>query len=124
MRNIVRSLTLIHNSPLSTLTQQWEGITVEYSCMNAVSEFDFAMPKTAISVAFAPHDRVTWSVDAAVNQMLRNYSFVLVKPQLGNKLLDTLKLNQFKDCIEESLAQKVAVADVAAVVHSGYTAVQ
>lgn len=31
--------------------------------MEAVGDFDFAMPKHAISVAFVPHDCVTWSVD-------------------------------------------------------------
>lgn len=41
----------------------WENITVEYSCLEAIGEFDFAMPTEAISVAFLPHDRVTWSVD-------------------------------------------------------------
>lgn len=41
----------------------WENITVEYSCLEEVGEFDFAMPTQAISVAFLPHERVTWSVD-------------------------------------------------------------
>jgi AraC family transcriptional regulator len=214
MKNNVRSLPSIHNlPPLSTLTQQWEGITVEYSCMNAIGEFDFAMPKNTISVAFVPHNRVTWSVDGASTQttalppgsvflycehdfvwhyreqiseyinitldqqllnqvavensvstpveiehrvifpdntilyiaqllkaeifneglagkiyteslrnllmihLLRNYNRVWVKPQSGNKLLDTIKLKQVKDFIEEKLAENITIADMAAVVH-------
>jgi AraC family transcriptional regulator len=50
------------------LTKAWEGITVEYGRLNEVGDFDFAMPKRAISVAFAPHDRVTWSVDGGSRQ--------------------------------------------------------
>ncbi|KAB8314715.1 helix-turn-helix transcriptional regulator [Tolypothrix campylonemoides VB511288] len=50
------------------LKAEWDGITVEYGCLNAIGQFDFAMPKHAISVAFAPHDRVTWSVDGGTTQ--------------------------------------------------------
>lgn len=50
-------------SSISSLKAQWDNIIVEYNCLNAIGEFDFAMPKHAISVVFAPHDRVTWSVD-------------------------------------------------------------
>ncbi len=49
--------------PSFNLKACWENITVEYSCLDEVGEFDFAMPSQAISVAFLPHDRVTWSVD-------------------------------------------------------------
>lgn len=49
--------------PAFNLKACWENITVEYSCLEAIGEFDFAMPSAAISVAFLPHDRVTWSVD-------------------------------------------------------------
>lgn len=66
---MVRSLPFVSNSSLSTLTRQWEGMSVEYSYMRAIGEFDFAMPKNTISVAFAPHDRVTWSVDGAASQI-------------------------------------------------------
>jgi AraC family transcriptional regulator len=45
------------------LRKEWQDIAVEYGVMEAVGEFDFTMPKYAISVAFIPHDRVTWSVD-------------------------------------------------------------
>jgi AraC family transcriptional regulator len=45
------------------LKKEWDGITVEYGRLDAVGEFDFTMPKHSLSVAFAPHDRVTWSVD-------------------------------------------------------------
>lgn len=41
----------------------WDNISVEYACLDEVGEFDFAMPTQAISIAFLPHDRVTWSVD-------------------------------------------------------------
>ncbi|MBW4502751.1 MAG: AraC family transcriptional regulator [Scytonema hyalinum WJT4-NPBG1] len=50
------------------LKAEWDGITVEYGCLNAIGQFDFAMPKHAISVAFTPHDRVTWSVDGGTTQ--------------------------------------------------------
>lgn len=210
----MRSLPLISNSlPLLTLTRQWESIAVEYSCMNAIGEFDFVMPKNTISVAFVPHDRVTWSVDGTSSQttalppgsvflysnrnfvwhyreqsseyinitldqnllnqvaaensvstpveiehrvifpdttilhvaqllkseiingglagkvyteslrnllmvhLLRNYNRAVVKPQLENKLLDTFKLNQVKNFIEEHLAEDITIADMAAVVH-------
>ncbi|MGH2413676.1 MAG: hypothetical protein ACRDEA_08285 [Microcystaceae cyanobacterium] len=53
----------INTQPPSILKTEWDGITVEYGCLNAIGEFDFAMPKNAISVAFTPHNRVTWSVD-------------------------------------------------------------
>ncbi|ARV58999.1 AraC family transcriptional regulator [Nostocales cyanobacterium HT-58-2] len=58
----------VNTQPPSMLKAEWDGITVEYGCMNAIGEFDFAMPKHAISVAFAPHDRVTWSVDGGTSQ--------------------------------------------------------
>jgi AraC family transcriptional regulator len=44
------------------LTNEWDGLRV------AVGEFDFAMPQQAISIAFAPHDRVSWSVDGQCQQ--------------------------------------------------------
>lgn len=49
--------------PALFLKKEWKDIAVEYCVMEAVGEFDFTMPKHAISVAFVPHDRVTWSVD-------------------------------------------------------------
>ena len=42
---------------------EWSNLTVEYGRMEEAGEYDFTMPKNAISVAFAPHERVTWSVD-------------------------------------------------------------
>ncbi|MDJ0620343.1 MAG: AraC family transcriptional regulator [Calothrix sp. MO_192.B10] len=42
---------------------EWSNLIVEYGRLGETGDFDFAMPKHAISVAFAPHDRVTWSVD-------------------------------------------------------------
>lgn len=50
-------------SSVSSLKAQWDDITVEYNSLKAIGEFDFAMPRHGISVVFAPHDRVTWSVD-------------------------------------------------------------
>lgn len=52
-----------------TLKAQWHGITVEYGCMDATGGFDVVMPKQAISIAFAPHDRVTWLVDGGSRQV-------------------------------------------------------
>ncbi|AFY57105.1 DNA-binding domain-containing protein, AraC-type [Rivularia sp. PCC 7116] len=49
----------------------WNGINVEYGLLDAVGEFDFAMPKNAISIAFAPHDKVTWSVDGGSSKTTR-----------------------------------------------------
>lgn len=49
--------------PSFNLKACWDNIGVEYSCLDEVGEFDFAMPTQAISVAFLPHDRVTWSVE-------------------------------------------------------------
>jgi len=49
--------------------------------------------------------------------LLRNYSRALIKTQSGNRLLDTFKLNQVKDFIEEHLAEDLTSADMEAVVH-------
>ncbi len=45
------------------LRSEWDSITVEYGQMLEIGEFDAVMPRHGIAVAFAPHDRVTWSVD-------------------------------------------------------------
>jgi AraC family transcriptional regulator len=45
------------------LKNQWDGLQVEYGRLDAVGEFDFAMPQQVISVAFEPHEQVVWSVD-------------------------------------------------------------
>jgi AraC family transcriptional regulator len=46
----------------------WQGLTVEYGRLDAIGEFDFVMPKQAVSVAFTPHDRVIWSIDQGKRQ--------------------------------------------------------
>lgn len=203
----------VNTQPPSILKAEWDGITVEYGCLNAIGQFDFAMPKHAISVAFTPHDRVTWSVDGGTTQttalpagsvfiyssrdfvwhqrereseyinmmldpqvlnqvasenglstpvkiehrvifpdptilhvaqllksevnsgglagklyteslrnllavhLLRNYTGAVEKPTLDDSPLDTLKLNQVKDFIEQRLAEDLSIADMAAVVH-------
>ncbi|MFM7427666.1 MAG: AraC family transcriptional regulator, partial [Elainella sp.] len=48
---------------LAILKSEWDGLTVEYGRLEAVGEFDFAMPKQGLSIAFAPHETVVWSVD-------------------------------------------------------------
>jgi AraC family transcriptional regulator len=48
---------------VALLKNEWNGLTVEYGRLDTVGEFDFAMPRQAISVAFAPHEEVVWSVD-------------------------------------------------------------
>jgi AraC family transcriptional regulator len=45
------------------LKNEWDGLRVEYGRLDAVGEFDFAMPQQVISVAFEPHEQVIWSVD-------------------------------------------------------------
>jgi AraC family transcriptional regulator len=50
------------------LKSEWDGLTAEYGRLDAVGDFDFAMPKHVISVVFAPHDRVTWSIDGGSRQ--------------------------------------------------------
>jgi AraC family transcriptional regulator len=45
------------------LKNEWNGLQVEYGRLDAVGEFDFAMPQQVISVAFEPHEQVVWSVD-------------------------------------------------------------
>lgn len=98
----------VNTQPPSMLKAEWNGITVEYSCLNAIGEFDFAMPKHAISVAFAPHDRVTWSVDDGTTQttalpagsvfMYSNRNFVWHQREREseyiNLILDQKLLNQ------------------------------
>lgn len=54
--------------PSSIKKASWNGVDVEYGLLDAVGEFDFAMPKHAISIAFAPHDKVTWSVDGGASK--------------------------------------------------------
>jgi AraC family transcriptional regulator len=50
--------------PVATiLKNEWDGLRVEYGRLDAVGEFDFAMPQQVISVAFEPHEQVIWSVD-------------------------------------------------------------
>jgi AraC family transcriptional regulator len=51
------------DQPAFFLRKEWQDITVEYGLLESVGDFEFEMPKHAISVAFIPHDRVTWSVD-------------------------------------------------------------
>ncbi len=199
--------------PSLTKTASWDGVNVEYGLLDAVGEFDFAMPKQAISIAFAPHDRVTWSVDGGSSQttalpagsafvygdrnfvwhkrercseyinimlepeflqqvasengistpveiqhkvifldstilhvgqlmklevlnggvagklyteslrnllavhLLRNYTGTSEKQELSDGALDGLKLQQVKDFIEDNLAEKLTISDMAAVVH-------
>jgi AraC family transcriptional regulator len=50
------------------LKHEWDGLVVEYGQLDAVGEFDFAMPKQGVSVAFAPHAEVVWSVDGGARQ--------------------------------------------------------
>lgn len=50
------------DQPSLLLKKEWPDITVEYGLLESVGDFEFAMPKHAISVAFIPHNRVTWSV--------------------------------------------------------------
>ncbi len=50
------------------LKAEWNDLIVEYGRLETVGDFDFAMPKHAISVAFIPHERVTWSVDGGQPQ--------------------------------------------------------
>jgi AraC family transcriptional regulator len=51
-----------------TISSKWDGLTVDYGRLDAVGDFDFAMPKQGLSVAFAPHEQVTWSVDGGQRQ--------------------------------------------------------
>lgn len=51
-----------------TVSSKWDGLTVDYGRLDAVGEFDFAMPKQSLSVAFVPHEQVTWSVDGGQRQ--------------------------------------------------------
>ncbi|MGG6263720.1 helix-turn-helix domain-containing protein [Leptolyngbya sp. AN03gr2] len=51
------------NQTAAISTQDWEGLTVEYGRLDSVGDFDFAMPKNGLSVAFLPHEEVVWSVD-------------------------------------------------------------
>nr|RNJ67968.1 MAG: hypothetical protein EDM05_17870 [Leptolyngbya sp. IPPAS B-1204] len=54
------------DQPSVFLKQEWQDITVEYGWLEEVGDFEFAMPKHAISVAFLPHNRVTWSVEGTM----------------------------------------------------------
>jgi AraC family transcriptional regulator len=50
------------------LSRTWDGLIVEYGRLDAVGEFDFAMPKHGLSVAFVPHEEVVWSVNGGHRQ--------------------------------------------------------
>lgn len=52
----------------TTIKAEWSDLIVEYGRLVHAGNFDFAMPKHAISVAFVPHERVTWSVDGGKPQ--------------------------------------------------------
>jgi AraC family transcriptional regulator len=55
--------------PVATiLKNQWDGLQVEYGRLEAVGEFDFSMPQQVISVAFASHEQVVWSVDGQLQR--------------------------------------------------------
>jgi AraC family transcriptional regulator len=55
--------------PTATVIKaEWSDLIVEYCRLVHTGVFDFPMPKHAISVAFAPHERVTWSVDGGKPQ--------------------------------------------------------
>lgn len=57
-------MTSSDSSPQSIIiAKEWDGLRFEYGQLRDVGEFDFTMPQQAISVAFAPHKEVTWSVD-------------------------------------------------------------
>ncbi len=47
---------------LASLQRKWDGICIDYGQMFETGEFDAAMPQQGLAVAFAPHDRVVWSV--------------------------------------------------------------
>lgn len=55
-------------STAAILKREWRGLCVEYGQLDAVGEFDFAMPKQGMSVAFVPHEQVTWSVGGGARQ--------------------------------------------------------
>jgi len=54
---------------MSFLQKSWDGITVDYGQMFETGEFDAAMPKEGIAIAFAPHEQVIWSVDEEKTQV-------------------------------------------------------
>jgi AraC family transcriptional regulator len=56
------------SSAVTILRSDWESLRVEYGRLDAVGEFDFTMPKQALSVAFTPHECVTWSIDQGQRQ--------------------------------------------------------
>lgn len=47
----------------SLMRKKWDGICIDYGQMLETGEFDAAMPQQGLAIAFAPHDRVVWSVD-------------------------------------------------------------
>ncbi|MGB3650467.1 MAG: AraC family transcriptional regulator [Rivularia sp. (in: cyanobacteria)] len=49
--------------------------------------------------------------------LLRNYTGTSEKQELSDGALDGLKLQQVKDFIEDNLAEKLTISDMAAVVH-------
>jgi AraC family transcriptional regulator len=57
-------MLLLETAPAAiVLKNEWDGLAIEYGRLEAVGEFDFAMPLNGLSIAFTPQDRVTWSVD-------------------------------------------------------------
>lgn len=57
-----------HHPNISVLKSNWDGIKAEYCQMETTGKFPLVMPQSGVSIAFAPHDRATWSVDGGTSQ--------------------------------------------------------
>jgi AraC family transcriptional regulator len=60
----------MHNTDnkASMYKAEWNDLVIEYGCLDKIGSFDFVMPNNAISIAFTPHEKVTWSVDGGKQQ--------------------------------------------------------
>ncbi|GAA6620082.1 helix-turn-helix domain-containing protein [Scytonema sp. NUACC26] len=93
------------------LKAEWDDLIVEYARLEEIGDFDFTMPKYALSVAFIPHERVTWSVDGGQPQttampagsvfLYSDREFVWHRrekeSEYVNLMLDPLLLNRLAD---------------------------
>jgi AraC family transcriptional regulator len=70
---------------MTFLQKSWDDITVDYGQMSQIGEFDVAMPQEGIAIAFAPHDKVVWSLDGEEIQttpLAAGMSFIYASRQL------------------------------------------
>lgn len=93
------------------LKNQWVGLNVEYGRLDAVGDFNFAMPQQVISVAFAPHEQVVWSVDGKYQRSSLPAGSVFLYGEREFVWHHRVKASEYINlAIDPSLWQQVAIS--------------